>query len=69
MICSPPRLDGKCEHEAVVDLRAAPGVGAAIVLTVAGELRRRRLCRAHEQAELSDAIANTLAAFEAKVWC
>jgi hypothetical protein len=46
-----------------------PGVGAEIVLTVDGELRRRRLFRAHEQAELSHAIANTLATFEAKVWC
>jgi hypothetical protein len=60
MICSPPRLDRKCEPEAAVDLRTVPGVGAEIVLTVDGELRRRRLFRAHEQAELSHAIANTL---------
>jgi hypothetical protein len=31
---------------------------------VDGELRRRRLFRAHEQGELSDAIANTLATLE-----
>jgi hypothetical protein len=45
-----------------------PGVGAEIVLTVDGEWRRTRLFRAHEQAELSDAIADTQATFEAKGW-
>jgi hypothetical protein len=45
-----------------------PGVGAEIVLTVDGELRRTRLFRAHEQMELSGAIADTGATFEAKVW-
>jgi hypothetical protein len=44
------RKDG---HEAAMDLGAVPGVGAEIVLTVDGELRRTRLYRAHEQAELS----------------
>lgn len=43
----------KGEHEAPIDLRAVPGDGAEIVLTVDGELRRTRLYRAHEQAELS----------------
>jgi hypothetical protein len=47
---------------------AVPGVGAEIVLTVDGEWRRTRLFRAHEQAELSDAIADTQATFEAKGW-
>jgi hypothetical protein len=41
----------KSGHEAAIDLRAVPGVGAEIVLTVDGELRRTRLYRAHEQAE------------------
>ena len=59
------RKDG---HEAAIDLRAVPGIGAEIVLTVDGELRRTRLYRAHEQAELSGAIADTRATFEAKGW-
>ena len=52
----------------LVDLRAVPGVGAEIVLTVDGEWRRTRLYRAHEQAELSGAIADTRAALEVKGW-
>jgi hypothetical protein len=56
------------EREATLDLRAVPGVGAEIVLSVDGELRKSRLYRAHEQAELSGAIADTRAAFEAKGW-
>jgi hypothetical protein len=59
------RKDG---HEAAIDLRAVPGVGAELVLTVNGELRRTRLYRSHEQAELSNAIADTRAAFQAKGW-
>ena len=57
-------------HERGLDriLRAVPGIGAEIVLTVDGELRRTRLYRAHEQAELSGAIADTRATFEAKGW-
>jgi hypothetical protein len=43
-------------------------VGAEIVLTVDGELRKTRLFRSHEQAELSGAIADTRATFEAKGW-
>jgi len=54
--------------EAAIDLRAVPGIGAEIILTVDGELRRTRLYRAHEQAELSGAIADTRATFEAKGW-
>ena len=57
------RKDG---HEVAIDLRAVPGVGAELVLSVDGELRRTRLYRAHEQAELSGAIADTRAIFEAK---
>jgi hypothetical protein len=57
------------EREAALDLRAVPGnFGAEIVLLVDGELRRSRLYRAHEQAELSGAIADTRATFEAKGW-
>ena len=51
-----------------LDLRAVPGVGAEIILTVDGEMRRTRLYCAHEQAELSGAIADTRAMFEAKGW-
>jgi hypothetical protein len=36
--------------------------------TVDGEWRRSRLFRSHEQAELSNAIADTRATFEAKGW-
>jgi hypothetical protein len=41
-------------------------VGAEIVLSVKGEMRRTRLFRCHEQAELVGAIADTRAMFEAK---
>jgi hypothetical protein len=40
----------KGEQEAAIDLRPVLGIGAEIVLTVDGELRRSRLYRAHEQA-------------------
>jgi hypothetical protein len=56
------------EHEAAIDLKAVPGIGAEIVLTVNGELRRTRLFRSHQQAELVGAIADTRATFEAKGW-
>jgi hypothetical protein len=55
-------------HEAAIDLRAVPGIGAELILCVDGELRKTRLYRAHEQAELSGAIADTRAMFEAKGW-
>jgi hypothetical protein len=41
-----------------------PGVGAEIVLSVDGGWRRTRLFRAHGQAKLSGAIADTRAMFE-----
>ena len=56
----------KGTSEAAIDLRAVSGVGAEIVLTVDSELRRSRLYRAHEQAELVGAIADTRATFEAR---
>ena len=55
-------------HEAAIDLRAVPGVGAELVLTVDGELWRMRLFRTHQQAELSGAIADTRASFKARGW-
>ena len=60
----PQRVWALCKdgHEAAVDLRAVPGIGAELVLSVDGELRRTRLFRAHEQAELSGAVADTRAA-------
>ena len=58
----------KGEHEAAIDLKAVPGIGAEIVLTVDGELRKTRLFRSHEQAELVAAIADTRAMFEGKGW-
>jgi hypothetical protein len=47
------------EHAAAIDLKAVPGIGAEIVLTVDGELRKTRLFRSHEQAQLVGAIADT----------
>ena len=58
----------KGEHEAAIDLKAVPGVGAEIVLSVDGEWRRTRLFRSHEQAELVGAIADTRTMFEEKGW-
>ena len=55
-------------HAAAIDLKAVPGIGAEIVLRVAGELRKTRLFRSHEQAELAGAIADTRAMFEGKGW-
>ena len=58
----------KGEHAAAIDLKAVPGIGAEIVLTVDGEWRKTRLFRSHEQAELVGAIADTRTMFEAKGW-
>jgi hypothetical protein len=58
----------KGEHAAAIDLKAVPGIGAEIVLTVNGELRKTRLFRSHEQAELVGAIADTWTMFEGKGW-
>jgi hypothetical protein len=58
----------KGEHAAAIDLKAVSGIGAEIVLTVDGELRKARLFRSHEQAELVGAIADTRAMFEGKGW-
>jgi hypothetical protein len=58
----------KGEHAAAIDLKAVPGIGAEIVLTVDGELRKTRLFRSHEQAELVCAIADTQAMFEGNGW-
>ena len=46
-------------REAAIDVKAVPGAGAEIVLTVDGELRKTRLFQSHEQAELVGAIADT----------
>jgi hypothetical protein len=45
----------KGEHEAAIDVKAVSGIGAEIVLTVNGEMRKTRLFKSHEQAELSGA--------------
>jgi hypothetical protein len=58
----------KGEHEGAIDLKPVPGIGAEIVLTVDGELRKTRLFRSHEQAELVGAIADTRTIFEGKGW-
>ena len=49
----------KGDHAAAINLKAVPGIGAEIVLTVDGTLRKTRLFRSHEQAELVVAIAGT----------
>ena len=49
-------------------MKAVPGLGAEIALTVDGEMRKTRLFRSHEQAELVGAIADTRAMFERKGW-
>jgi hypothetical protein len=56
----------KGEHAAAIDLKAVPGIGAEIVLTVDGELRKTRLFRSHEQAELVGAIAGTRTMFASR---
>ena len=58
----------KGAHEAAIDVRPVPGIGAEIVLTVDGELRKTRLFRSHDQAELVGAIADTRTMFEGKGW-
>ena len=55
-------------REAAIDVKAVPGIGAEVVLTVDGEMRKTRLFRSHQQAELVGAIADTRAMFEAKGW-
>ena len=50
------------------DLKAVPGIGAEIVLTVDGQWRKTRLFRSHQQAELVGAIADTGTMFEGKGW-
>jgi hypothetical protein len=44
------------------------GIGAEIVLTVDGELRKARLFKLHEQAEMVGASAATWAMYEGKGW-
>jgi hypothetical protein len=58
----------KGEHAAAIDVKAVAGLGAEIVLTVDGEMRKTRLFRSHEQAELVGAIADTRAMLEEKGW-
>jgi hypothetical protein len=57
----------KGEHAAAID--SVPGIGAEIVLTVDGELRKTRLFRSHEQAELGRRHrGHTRTMFEGKGW-
>ena len=58
----------KGEHAAAIDVKAVPGRGAEVVLTVDGEMRKTRLFRSHERAELLGAIADTRTVFEGKGW-
>jgi hypothetical protein len=55
-------------REAAIDVKAVPGLGAEIVLTVDGQWRKTRLFRSHQQAELVGAIADTRTMFEGKGW-
>jgi hypothetical protein len=38
----------KGDHAAAIDLKGVPGIGAEIVLTVDGEMRKTRLFRCHQ---------------------
>ena len=58
----------KGAHEAAIHERPVSGIGAEIVLTVYGELRKTRLFRSHDRAELVGAIADTRTMFEGKGW-
>jgi hypothetical protein len=53
---------------AAIDLIAVPGLGAEIMLTFDGEMRKTRLFRSHEKAELVGAIADTRTLFEVRGW-
>jgi hypothetical protein len=53
-------------REPAIDVKAVPGLGAEIVLTVDGQWRKTRLFRSHEQAELVGAIADTRMMLEGK---
>ena len=55
-------------REAAIDVKAVPGLGAEIVLTVDGQWRKTRLFRSHQQAELVGAIADTRMMPEGKGW-
>jgi hypothetical protein len=55
-----------CAAHAAAINEGGAGVGATIVLKVDGELRKTRLFRSHEQAELVGAIADTRTAFEGR---
>jgi hypothetical protein len=59
------RKDGR---EAAIAVKAVPGVGAEIVLSVDGQWRKTRLFGSHGHAELVGATADTRTAFEAKGW-
>jgi hypothetical protein len=58
----------KGRHEAVIDMKAVPGVHAEVVLTDQGEMRKTRLFRPHGQADLVGAIADTRTMFEGNGW-
>ena len=55
-------------REAAINIKAVPGIGAEIVLTIDGQWRKTRLFRSHQQAELVGAIADTRTMFEGKGW-
>jgi len=55
-------------REAAIDVKAVPGIGAEIVLSVDGQWRKTRLFRSHQQAELVGAIADTRMMPEGKGW-
>jgi hypothetical protein len=51
-------------HAAAIDVKEVSAIGAEIVHTVDGEMRKTHLFRSHEQAELAGAIADTRTMFE-----
>ena len=70
----PPRPSGRVwtmrhgTHEAALDLRLVPGLGAEIVLSIDHELRRARFYWRTQALEMLDAIASTESRLTTKGW-
>lgn len=70
----PPRPSGRVltlhhgQHIASLDLRLVENLGAELVLSVNGQLRRARFYRRQQVLELLDAIADTDEKLRAKGW-
>jgi hypothetical protein len=56
------------DHAAAIDVKAEPGIGAEVVLTVQRRAAQDAAVPIHEQAELVGAIADTRTIFERNGW-